>query len=91
MIEGGVQLAGGFSLVNWQERIVIDPEIHHGTPCVRGTRVPVSVVLGSLAQGLTPEQVIQEYPTLCEDDIRACLAYAVEMIQSGELLIPLGA
>lgn len=89
MIEGGVQPAGGLSKVNWQNRIVIDPEIHHGTPCVRGTRVPVSVVLGSLAQGLTPEQVLQEYPTLGEDEIRACLAYAVEMIQSGELLISL--
>jgi uncharacterized protein (DUF433 family) len=78
-------------MVNWQERIVVDPEIHHGTPCIRGTRVPVSVVLGSLAQGLTPEQVLEEYPTLSEDDIRACLAYAAEIIQTGELLVPLGA
>ncbi|MCX7925874.1 MAG: DUF433 domain-containing protein [Fimbriimonadales bacterium] len=66
-------------MVNWQERIVVDPELHHGTPCVRGTRVPVSVVLGSLAEGLTPEQVLQEYPTLSEDDIRACLAYAAAL------------
>lgn len=78
-------------MVNWQERIVVDPEIHHGTPCIRGTRVPVSVVLGSLAQGLTSEQVLEEYPTLSEDDIRACLAYAAEIIQTGELLVPLGA
>jgi uncharacterized protein (DUF433 family) len=78
-------------MVNWQERIVVDPEIHHGMPCIRGTRVPVSVVLGSLAQGLTPEQVLEEYPTLSEDDIRACLAYAAEIIQTGELLVPLGA
>ncbi len=77
--------------VSWSERIVVDPEIHHGEPCVRGTRVPVAVVLGSLAQGLTPDEIIREYPSLTYEDIQACLTYAAEVIRSGELLVPLGA
>ena len=76
--------------VRWAERIVVDPEIHHGVPCIRGTRVPVAVVLGSLAEGLTPEAIRHEYPSLTHEDIQACLAYAAEVIRSGELLAPLG-
>ncbi len=74
---------------NWADRIVVDPDLHHGEPCVRGTRVPVAAVLGSLAQGLSPEAIIREYPALTPDDIQACLAYAAEVIRSGELLAPL--
>lgn len=77
--------------VRWQDRIVVDPEIHHGVPCVRGTRVPVAVVLGSLAEGLSPDEVLQDYPTITREDIQACLEYAAEIINSGELLAPLGA
>jgi uncharacterized protein (DUF433 family) len=64
--------------VHWAERIVVDPEIHHGEPCIRGTRIPVAVVLGSLAEGLTPEAILHEYPSLTAEDIQACLAYAAE-------------
>ncbi|BCW94549.1 MAG: DUF433 domain-containing protein [Fimbriimonadales bacterium] len=70
---------------DWADRIVVDPALHHGEPCVRGTRVPIAVVLGSLAQGLSPEAIIREYPALTPDDIQACLAYAAEVIRSGEL------
>jgi uncharacterized protein (DUF433 family) len=76
--------------VRWAERIVVDPEIHHGEPCIRGTRIPVAVVLGGLAEGLTPEAVLHEYPALTAEDIQACLAYAAEVIRSGEFLAPLG-
>jgi uncharacterized protein (DUF433 family) len=64
--------------VHWAERIVVDPEIHHGEPCIRGTRIPVAVVLGSLAEGLTPKAILHEYPALTAEDIQACLAYAAE-------------
>jgi uncharacterized protein (DUF433 family) len=77
--------------VHWAERIAVDPEIHHGAPCIRGTRIPVTVVLGSLAEGLTPEAILHEYPSLTAEDIQACLAYAAEVIRSGEFLAPLGA
>lgn len=78
------------SRVSWQERIVVDPEIHHGTPCIRGTRVPVTTVLGSLADGMTPDEVIAAYPQLAPEDIAAALAYAAEVIRE-ELLLPLSA
>ena len=65
--------------VRWAERIVVDPEIHHGEPCIRGTRIPVAVVLGGLAEGLTPEAILHEYPALTAADIQACVAYAAEV------------
>jgi uncharacterized protein (DUF433 family) len=77
--------------ISWAKHIVVDPDIHHGEPCIRGTRVPVAAVLGSLAQGFTSEEIMQEYPSITYEDIQACLAYAAEVIRSGELLMPLGA
>ncbi len=57
------------------ERIVIDPDVAFGKPVVRGTRIPVTIVLGLLADGMTVAELLGEYPHLSEDDIRACLAY----------------
>jgi len=48
----------------WQDHIVIAPDIHHGDPCIKGTRIPVSIILGSLADGMTPEQIYDAYPQL---------------------------
>jgi uncharacterized protein (DUF433 family) len=56
------------------ERIVSDPDVAFGKPVVQGTRIPVSIVLGLLADGLTVAELLAEYPHLTEDDIRACLA-----------------
>ncbi len=50
---------------------MIDSAIHHGDPCIKGTRVPVSVIAGSLGGGDTPDQLLQAYPQLTMDDIRA--------------------
>ena len=61
------------------ERIVSDPSVCHGRPCIRGHRVWVSLVVDLLADGMTFEQVLEVYPGLEVDDIRACLAYASEM------------
>jgi len=61
------------------ERIVIDPEIHHGKPVIRGTRVPVAIVVGSLAGGMSFEEVEREYEISVED-IRAALQFARELI-----------
>jgi len=58
------------------DRIVIDPEVLAGKPVVRGTRLSVEFVIGLLAQGWTPPQVIENYPGLTHEDILACLAYA---------------
>ena len=58
--------------------ITLEPGQRGGRPCVRGMRIAVADVLGWLAAGMTPEQVIDEYPELTDDDIRACLAYAAD-------------
>jgi uncharacterized protein (DUF433 family) len=64
--------------VNWLERIVINPAIHHGKPCIKGTRVPVSVIVGSIADGDTREQIIRSWPQLTADDIIAALKFAAK-------------
>lgn len=61
---------------DWKEFIASDPEILRGKPRVKGTRIPVSIILGHLAAGQTPDQVIAEYPDLTPEQIAACLDYA---------------
>jgi len=61
------------------DRITVDPSICRGRPCVRGTRIYVAVILDGLAEGLTQEQLIDHYPQLTPEDIRAALAYAAEL------------
>jgi uncharacterized protein (DUF433 family) len=64
--------------MNWRDRISIDPRIHHGKPCIKGTRVPVSVIVGSIADGDTPEQIIRSWPQLTAEDITAALKFAAK-------------
>jgi uncharacterized protein (DUF433 family) len=70
-----------FSAMDSRTRIVADPNIASGRACVTGTRVPVSVVLDNLAAGLTAGEVVASYPSLTEEDVRACLAYAAELVR----------
>jgi uncharacterized protein (DUF433 family) len=74
----------------WQDHIEVSPDLHHGDPCIKGTRIPVKIIIGSLADGMTPEEIIAEYPQLTREDILAALAYAAEMLHD-DLLIPLAA
>lgn len=60
-------------------RVSVDPNVCAGKPCIRGTRIYIAIILGGLAEGLTPEQIIDHYPGLTPDDIRAALAYAAEL------------
>jgi len=60
-------------------RIVIDPNVCHGKPCIRGHRIWVSVVLGMLEGAMSHQTILAEYPFLEESDILACLAYANEI------------
>ncbi len=71
--------------VDWQERISINPRICHGKPCVKGTRIMVSVVLDYLKAGESYEDILREYPTLREEDIRAAIAYAAWLAHEEEL------
>jgi len=66
----------GHSLLN---RITVDPNICFGKPCIKGTRIWVSLILDFLASGMTLEELIKEYPQLTKDDIRAAIAYGAEM------------
>jgi uncharacterized protein (DUF433 family) len=58
------------------ERIVADPAICHGEACIKGTRIPVSVILDNLASGAGTDEILRSYPSLTAEDIRAAIAYA---------------
>jgi uncharacterized protein (DUF433 family) len=64
--------------MNYQDRIVVEPEIRFGKPCVRGTRITVGDVLSYLASGMSAQGILADFPQLTGDDIRACLAFAAE-------------
>jgi len=66
------------------ERIEIDPNIRSGKPVFKGTRIPISIVLRMLRDGATFQQIIEEYPRLTEDDIRAALDYSVFVVDHPE-------
>jgi uncharacterized protein (DUF433 family) len=76
--------------LRWQDRIVIAADLHHGDPCIKGTRIPVAMIVGSLADGMTPEQIQDAYPQLALEDIQAALAYAADVIYQ-DVLLPLPA
>lgn len=74
--------------MDWRERIDVDPEICHGKARVAGTRIPVSVVLDNLADGVSSDDILDNYPSLSEEDIRAAVAYAAELSREEILEIP---
>ena len=62
--------------MNWKEYISVDPRVCHGKACFSGTRIMVSIALDCLAGGMTMEEIIEEYPSLTTEAIRACFAYS---------------
>jgi uncharacterized protein (DUF433 family) len=64
--------------MDYRDRIVIDPAIRFGKPCVRDTRITVGDVLAYLASGMSEAEILADFPQLTSDDIRSCLAYAAE-------------
>ena len=71
------------------ERISVNPLICFGKPCIRGTRIWVSLIVDNLAEGIGEAEILQAYPQLAPDDIRAALAYAAEMTRANVIPIPL--
>jgi uncharacterized protein (DUF433 family) len=65
--------------VNWKNYIVSSPDVIRGKPRIKGTRIPVSLILGYLAAGDSADKIIQEYPDLKEEQIAACLDYARDL------------
>jgi uncharacterized protein (DUF433 family) len=72
---------------DWRDYIVSDPNLCHGQVCIKGTRIPVAVILDNLAAGVSETELLQSYPTLTPEAIRAALAYAAELAR--EQLLPL--
>ena len=71
-----------------KDRIAVDPNIHFGKPCVTGTRIPVLSVLELVKEGVSFEQITQDYyPDLRIADVRACLQYAIEVVTVEDLHI----
>ena len=73
--------------MNWTDRISSNVDICHGKPCIRGTRVMVSVILDNLADNVDEETILQNYPSLERDDIKAAIGYAAELAR--ERFVPL--
>ena len=69
------------------ERIVINPKVMVGKPIVKGTRIPVDMIVKLMAQGMTVKEILEDYPNLTKEDIKAALLYSAEVV-SGEIVLP---
>ncbi len=70
-------------VMNWEEKITSDPEIMVGKPVVRGTRMTVEFILDRFADGWTEKMILENYPHLTHDDLRAIFAYAADCMKDG--------
>lgn len=67
------------------ERVAIDHRVMGGVPCIKGTRIPVATVVGMVAEGMTFDQIVSEFPQLRPEDIREALRYAAAAVDEREL------
>lgn len=67
------------------ERITLDPAVMAGVPCIRGMRVPVATVVGMVAEGMTPAEILDDFPYLEREDIAEALQYAAEAVRERQL------
>jgi uncharacterized protein (DUF433 family) len=74
--------------MDWRERISVDPMICHGKPCIKGTRIMVSIVLDNLAAGEGVDTILRSYPILKAEDIQASLDYAAELAREKVVDLP---
>lgn len=68
--------------MNWQERIIVDPDILVGKPVVKGTRMAVEFIIDLMAQGWSEAEILRNYPGLTQADVQACLSYASAVLQA---------
>lgn len=73
-------------VMDYRDRITIEPGKRSGKPCIRGLRITVYDVLEYLASGMTEDQILQDFPDLEREDIRACLAFAAD--RERRLMVP---
>lgn len=69
---------------DWRKRISVSPKICHGKPCIKGTRIMVSIILDYLAAGDSIDDILKQYSTLSHDDVRATQAYAAWLAREEE-------
>ena len=69
------------------QRIALNPEVMAGKPLIRGTRVPVELIVRMLAQGISETEILHEYPRLQPEDVRAALAYAAQALAQEEIFL----
>jgi uncharacterized protein (DUF433 family) len=74
--------------MNWQERIILDPQILSGKPIVKGTRLSVEFLIDLMAQGWSEAEILRNYPGLTHEDLQACLTYVGALLKS-ERVYPL--
>ena len=82
---------GGEKMNPLLKRISVNPSVCFGKPCIQGTRIGVSLVLDFLASGMTVEELLEEYPQLTREDIRAAIAYGAEMSRERFVEVATGA
>jgi len=73
--------------MNWDDYITVAPNVCHGSACIKGTRIMVSVVLDNLAAGLSVEEILSSYPSLKRESILAAISYAAELAR--ERIVPM--
>ncbi|OWY72084.1 antitoxin [cyanobacterium TDX16] len=76
--------------MNWEDRIVIDPEVLVGKPVFKGSRLAVEFIVSLMAQGWSHAEILKNYPGLTQDDLLACLSYAEARLKC-ERIYPLSA
>jgi uncharacterized protein (DUF433 family) len=73
---------------NWKNHIEVTPEIMYGKPVIRGTRIPVELILEKMSNGQQNKDIIKDFPDLKEEDLFACLSYATSLLKN-EVIISL--
>ena len=70
------------------ERIVVDQKVMAGVPCIRGTRIPVTTLVGMVAEGMTPSEIKDDFPQLSDDDIKQALLFAAAAVDQATIPLP---
>lgn len=68
-------------MIDWRSHITSDPQVMVGKPCIKGTRIPVDLILEELAHGRDVVDLLEAYPRITMDDIKACLQFAAEYLR----------
>lgn len=74
--------------MDWREYVLVDPNICHGQACLKGTRIMLAVVLDNLAAGQSVDDILQSYPPLTQEAVRATISYAADLVRERVVALP---